>query len=987
LSQQVFNTVRTNHTYTNYINSSDWTNVTINNPQISWTEDETTTYDFTAKDFIIPDMKLNNHYESINDFFNLFTSAGRLSGGMIYDEGSQKINVSSGNGTIRIADDDVSQVKFFQWDAKTNIPVPTDSVIYLGVEYNGGSPQVVNKTTDTWDYDTEFPLGSVINQKGDLYIKNDLWWVGDGLTNIIERFKAEGITRDESIGGLILSYTGTRNPTLSSGTIWSLMNEFSISAKDCSGTDTFYEFYRDGSGGYNRKGPLSQWNNTHYDDGSGTLTTLNNNWYANIWVFVEIDGSNGGQLMLIYPQNQYANPSSAEAEELPTFPQIWYDHGILVVRILIQEGVDAPVEVQSSFVTQFNPAQATDHGNLGGLTDDDHTQYLLTNGSRSLTGNWDAGSYNITADYYLGDGSYLTGIETGNPFDQSLNTTDNVEFENVTTNDITIGYDGLSQNHIMEWWVENGYNGEINFMETNLYGVGIDYDASDNRLYFNSYDNSLTPTSQTYIERTTGDWYFETIHAEEQSFGNHITLTNNGISGYMSYQNTGSDSLFNPNTDNWFYEADQKFSVTSSGFNSPNPITYFFDDSYDQATYNTISAYTNATINIDLTGKGLFSTSSGVTYPYGDFILTFYGTTGTGLDNLDFWTWTKQRDTDVTADSSTNTFTDNGHGLDNNDYVQIDGGTASPTGINESKRYYVVNSDTNTFQVSETYGGTPVTFSDDGTDVIYHTWHTTKDYSISYRRIKINQDGKPIYKVAIPTVPYTIELELHIETDDEATQYGLAQVEYILDRATGDVQLSAVNKVQEQDMYHDWIWYNSNFEQLIEIENDGRILFYNSSDTTIELDGSDGTISAFTYVDWTEGTKKTNKQSLDAVVNMKTVIDDDGTAVIDHSTLDTEAKIIKNISKGKICEEECKKLETFTLTNESGKIEKVYDIECKEVNCFEEFVEKEGRNLNIVWDWYRGAITELKEENDMLKSELCKKDNTYSWCKVGVDSI
>lgn len=39
---------------------------------------------------------------------------------------------------------------------------------------------------------------------------------------------------------------------------------------------------------------------------------------------------------------------------------------------------------------------ATDHGTLSGLTDDDHPQYLLTDGTRTLTGSWSAGNQNIT---------------------------------------------------------------------------------------------------------------------------------------------------------------------------------------------------------------------------------------------------------------------------------------------------------------------------------------------------------------------------------------------------------------------------------------------------------------------------------------------------------------------------------------------------------------------------------------------------------------
>ena len=69
----------------------------------------------------------------------------------------------------------------------------------------------------------------------------------------------------------------------------------------------------------------------------------------------------------------------------------------------------------------------SDHGSLTGLGDDDHTQYLLANGSRGLSGNWNAGSYRITSNsidtntyYYMGgnkainiDGTDSISIGTG----------------------------------------------------------------------------------------------------------------------------------------------------------------------------------------------------------------------------------------------------------------------------------------------------------------------------------------------------------------------------------------------------------------------------------------------------------------------------------------------------------------------------------------------------------------------------------------------
>lgn len=44
-----------------------------------------------------------------------------------------------------------------------------------------------------------------------------------------------------------------------------------------------------------------------------------------------------------------------------------------------------------------------DHGGMDGLADDDHTQYLLHNGTRSLTADWDAGSFEIRAQTFESD--------------------------------------------------------------------------------------------------------------------------------------------------------------------------------------------------------------------------------------------------------------------------------------------------------------------------------------------------------------------------------------------------------------------------------------------------------------------------------------------------------------------------------------------------------------------------------------------------------
>jgi hypothetical protein len=44
-----------------------------------------------------------------------------------------------------------------------------------------------------------------------------------------------------------------------------------------------------------------------------------------------------------------------------------------------------------------------DHGGLGGLSDDDHSQYLKANGTRELSADWDAGPYEIRSGTFESD--------------------------------------------------------------------------------------------------------------------------------------------------------------------------------------------------------------------------------------------------------------------------------------------------------------------------------------------------------------------------------------------------------------------------------------------------------------------------------------------------------------------------------------------------------------------------------------------------------
>lgn len=75
---------------------------------------------------------------------------------------------------------------------------------------------------------------------------------------------------------------------------------------------------------------------------------------------------------------------------------------------------------------------------------------------------------------------------------------------------------------------------------------------------------------------------------------------------------------------------------------------------------------------------------------------------------------------EFTVDSGVSTLnlTSASHGLKDGNVVVLtvtsEAGDALPTGLEELTRYYVVNETADTFQLSETLGGAPVAFSDDG---------------------------------------------------------------------------------------------------------------------------------------------------------------------------------------------------------------------------------------------------------------------------------
>ena len=91
-----------------------------------------------------------------------------------------------------------------------------------------------------------------------------------------------------------------------------------------------------------------------------------------------------------------------------------------------------------------------------------------------------------------------------------------------------------------------------------------------------------------------------------------------------------------------------------------------------------------------------------------------------GVDDFFVWNGGTKANTVFTADHNTDIFTSAGHGLANGDQIVfVNSGGALPTGLSANTFYYVISVTTDTFQVSTTFGGGALNFSNNGSGTNY----------------------------------------------------------------------------------------------------------------------------------------------------------------------------------------------------------------------------------------------------------------------------
>jgi hypothetical protein len=279
---------------------------------------------------VFPEILNTPTYTTLQHMLNLIGSAGTVCDNCVTDAGSGNVAVAAGVGFIRATDSEAATLFPFDWAADASIAIPTDTSRWIGITYNAGTPEIVVKTTDSWNENTEFRLAGAVNEAGVIHLINNPHIAFNGVGRIAHRlYETQPLARADRLGGLKISGTGTLNIAMTAGELYDNANEFDIAAIDTSGADTFDMYY----GSFTKVAAQSAWDDQQYDN-AGTLTAMTTGRYSTRFVYLEANGT----MVLIYGTGNYTSEATANAEQPPTsVPDRVAVTGRLIGKIVFQK--------------------------------------------------------------------------------------------------------------------------------------------------------------------------------------------------------------------------------------------------------------------------------------------------------------------------------------------------------------------------------------------------------------------------------------------------------------------------------------------------------------------------------------------------------------------------------------------------------------------------------------------------------------------------
>ena len=269
------------------------------------------------------------------------------------------------------------------------LPVVDDAVNHLYVTWNAGTP-IYAMTTDRTilNLSNTLPVARLLVQAGAVYTHLFFGFMG---RSAAIRWLLREVRITDPVGGvgeygLTISETATRIVNIDAGTAWFVLNHIDLPAVAQGGPGvTSYLIHH--TAGVWTKTPITQYNNTQYDDGLN-LVTLTDNRYAVNWIYRSLSSS---EIIIVLGEGDYSATAAIQSKipQIPTYINEFY---YLCGRIIVQKNAASAYLIENRATGTFETSPTPDHNDLTGLQGGTAGQYYhLTAAELALIGTTPAG--------------------------------------------------------------------------------------------------------------------------------------------------------------------------------------------------------------------------------------------------------------------------------------------------------------------------------------------------------------------------------------------------------------------------------------------------------------------------------------------------------------------------------------------------------------------------------------------------------------------
>lgn len=308
-------------------------------------------------------------YTSLEDWINNSQSAGKISGFELTDNDDGTIDITEGTGILKTSNSDIGETIMFDLAASTNVVLTDESINYILVDYNSGTP-IYEVDTDiaNVDFNTEFVIGYC-------YLKNsvsaDILEAGNKIPNYNNNNCARLFYRGiERMTGASIGEKATLYLTSTEGVFYLGNCIVTTNSQDTEtdGIESYY--YYDGSD-WQVSSDRTIIDNTYYNDITSGLSELTANRYGVHWIYVCLEED----INVVFGQGNYTLTQANNAEPPASIPDYLSKYAILAAKVIVKKSATSFISIQSAYTTKFTPGSANNHNDLSGLQGGTTDQY------------------------------------------------------------------------------------------------------------------------------------------------------------------------------------------------------------------------------------------------------------------------------------------------------------------------------------------------------------------------------------------------------------------------------------------------------------------------------------------------------------------------------------------------------------------------------------------------------------------------------------